>query len=576
MSKTIPELRVGSILDGRYRILRRLAGGSMGAVYRGERLKLGRPVAIKFLHPQIEAEPQFKERFEREALAMSQLAHPNCVSVIDFGRSNGAPYIVMDFAEGKSLQDVLAQGRLVPARAVALSRQILAGLEHAHRQGVVHRDIKPSNVMLTEYPLCGEVARLVDFGLAALRGKRKRREITNSEVVVGTPSYMSPEQTRGHSVDRRSDVYGLGVVLFQMLTGQRPFEADDTLQMLRLHQEAPIPNLGDRVVGVKYSLKLQQVVRRSLAKSPDDRFPSALAFAEALSDVPEASSTRKSPTLHKFQAYKPTPSLSILQLPTHRRKWLAVAAVFTLFIAGGSVALKKLRSDQSVAHKSPPVEETVDEIKLVVAPEPEVTPVAIPNTVPVADELAETDEEVVEVPADAEPAAEPIAEPVPVQEAVAQVTTDPETAEIGNAESDAMILARPPEMKNAIQARAAFKAGFRVQALEALEQMRRDRPKLAPISLALGDLYFENGQKVKALKRYKRAIDQDRSFKKRRVLQKNVISALADKKTKWIARRIILYQLKDRAASRLRRASKRADDPLLRDEAGKLHARLIR
>src|SRR5215207_10365361 len=157
-----PDVRIGTILDGRYRILQRLAEGSMGVVYRGERVPVGKPVAVKFLHAAFAADPEFLQRFERETRVMSKLTHPHCVSVVDFGVS-GAPYMVMDFVTGVTLRELLDDGPLPWLEAVTLMRQLLAGLAHAHAQGIVHRDVKPANVMVSEEIGTGRHVRILDF-----------------------------------------------------------------------------------------------------------------------------------------------------------------------------------------------------------------------------------------------------------------------------------------------------------------------------------------------------------------------------------------------------------------------------
>ena len=179
--------------------------GAMGAIYHAARVKLGRSVAIKFLEVSFTAEQtELVGRFEREARAMSRLGHPHCVSVIDFGVSK-TPYIVMEYVTGTSLDKLIAKGRTEPGRAIRIVRQVLAGLAHAHGQGIVHRDIKPANIMLTEATGTGDHARILDFGLAKLLDSASQ-DISTVNVVLGTPSYMSPEQSRGESVDERSDI----------------------------------------------------------------------------------------------------------------------------------------------------------------------------------------------------------------------------------------------------------------------------------------------------------------------------------------------------------------------------------
>jgi serine/threonine-protein kinase len=219
---------------------------------------------------------------------MSKLAHPNCVSVVDFGVWDGAPYLVMEYVSGTTLRALIDNGALPPQRALALIRQIAAGLAHAHAQGVVHRDVKPANIMVTEEIGTGDHVRILDFGLARLRGA-VGRDATQSNVVVGTPNYMAPEQTVGGGlIDARTDIYAAGVVLFEMITGERPFQADDTLALLGMHRAAPIPRLAERMPGVPLPRGLQDVVDTAMAKSPGERFQSAIELAEAIDAVSSA------------------------------------------------------------------------------------------------------------------------------------------------------------------------------------------------------------------------------------------------------------------------------------------------
>jgi serine/threonine-protein kinase len=275
--------RVGSLIEGRYRILAPMAEGSMGAVYKAERVPVGKLVAVKFLHATYANDSEFQARFERETRVMSKLAHPNCVSVVDFGVWNGSPYLVMEFVSGNTLRAIIDQGPLPVPRALAIARQIVSGLAHAHAQGITHRDVKPANIMISDEIGTGEHVRILDFGLARLRGAGNR-DATQLNVVVGTPNYMAPEQTIGGGIiDARTDIYAVGVVLFEMVAGERPFQAEDTLSLLGMHRAAPIPRLADHVPrGVEIPEGLQAVIEKAMAKSPEDRFQSAIAFAEAL------------------------------------------------------------------------------------------------------------------------------------------------------------------------------------------------------------------------------------------------------------------------------------------------------
>ncbi len=270
---------VGTVLDGRYQVIEPIAEGAMGGVYRGERLGLGRAVAIKIMHQELPDELASRERFAREAKLMALLEHPNCVSVMDFGVHDDKPFLVMDLVRGTSLIDLLDKvGTLEVAKAADIIRQVLAGLSHAHELGIVHRDIKPANIMLSEKAGVGMQVRILDFGLARL--SETSTKLTTG-IVVGTPNYMSPEQCKGGDIDGRTDVYACGVVLFEMLTGRKPFVADDPLQVVRKHLlEAP-PTLASVEPRIDFG-DLEAVVAKALAKAPKDRFDSANAMSKAV------------------------------------------------------------------------------------------------------------------------------------------------------------------------------------------------------------------------------------------------------------------------------------------------------
>lgn len=281
----MPDPRVGTVLAGRYKILERTTAGSMGVVYRAERLALKRAVAIKFLNEGYAASEDGLRRFEVEARAMGRLEHPNCIPVTDYGVVDGAPYLVMDFVKGWTLGDLLAsEWRLAPARAVALMRQVLAGLDHAHAQRIIHRDVKPANILVSPAEGHGEHVRIVDFGLAKLRDEGS----FTTGIAVGTPSYMSPEQTIGQKADERADIYACGIILYELLSGARPFQAETPFEVMRMHREvAPLP-LATAANGVEISPRLEAVVMKALAKAREDRFQSMSEFRTALDAVDEA------------------------------------------------------------------------------------------------------------------------------------------------------------------------------------------------------------------------------------------------------------------------------------------------
>jgi serine/threonine protein kinase len=276
--------QVGAVLQGRYRLIAALGEGAMGSVFRGERVGLGRPVAIKFLHPVAASDPSMLKRFEVEARAMARLAHPNCVSVIDFG-VEGLPYLVIELAAGVSLRTIIDDGPLETRRALALIQQVLAALVHAHARGIVHRDIKPENVIVE--PIAGtevEHVRVLDFGLAKLLDGAAKLTMG---LVLGTPHYMPPEQMGDAEIDARADIYTTGIVLFEMLTAQRPFDGATMAEVFLAQKEATAPALSAAAPDRRFSPALETLVRRALEKAPADRFPSAEVMLRALQALPE-------------------------------------------------------------------------------------------------------------------------------------------------------------------------------------------------------------------------------------------------------------------------------------------------
>ena len=324
--------RIGAVLGDRYRIISWIASGSMGEIYRAERLQLGRSVAIKVLRAPLADNDRFIQRFEVEARALSRLSHPNCVSIIDFGFA-GAPYLVMDFIHGRTLRDLIQSVSLEPRRALHIFRQVLAALAHAHGHGIVHRDVKPGNAMLTEATGTGDFVRILDFGLARLASAALETDVSGSAKVAGTPFYISPEQAKGQQGDVRSDIYSAGVLLYEMLAGKKPFDSEDMLEVFRMHFEQeppPLRGAGDR----ELSEQLEAAVHTAMAKDPDRRFQSALEFAEALDGTPEADQP-----LFRFQP----PAREITEnIEAARRGLAARAARHAVAIGGGAAAIVAL------------------------------------------------------------------------------------------------------------------------------------------------------------------------------------------------------------------------------------------
>ena len=230
----------------------------MGSVYKAEQPEMNRFVAIKILHPKYVSRPDLVSRFRREARAMSHLSHPNTARVYMYGQlEDGACYIVMEYLEGKNLAQVTrAEGMLQPARAINIMMQVCGALEEAHRQGIIHRDLKPENIFLTSQGGIADFPKVLDFGLAKVTQREMRPGsmiLTQEGMVFGTPEFMSPEQARGEQLDARSDIYSLGCILYEMLTGKLPFDAAQPMDYLALQiRGTPIP-LGERIPGPELS-----------------------------------------------------------------------------------------------------------------------------------------------------------------------------------------------------------------------------------------------------------------------------------------------------------------------------------
>jgi serine/threonine-protein kinase len=266
------------ILGGRYRVEQELGRGGMAKVYRGEDTVLGRTVAIKILAPQFADDPNFVTRFRREAQAAARISNQSLVSVFDTGSDDGVHYIVMEFVEGRTLADFLTGGgRIMPERAIDIAMDVCRALDAAHAQGVIHRDIKPGNIMLTPR---GDV-KVADFGIA--RVVTTAETVAQTAAVLGTASYLSPEQAQGQPVDGRTDIYSLGCVLYEMVTGRPPFLGDSPVAVASkqvLEQPGPPSKLNRDV-----SPDLDAVILRALAKNPANRYQSAEEFRADLERV---------------------------------------------------------------------------------------------------------------------------------------------------------------------------------------------------------------------------------------------------------------------------------------------------
>jgi serine/threonine-protein kinase len=275
----MPEIPTDALIDGRYKVLTRIGAGGMADVYCAEDQQLGRKVALKLLHRRFAEDAEFVERFRREASAAAGLQHPNVVSVYDRGEWDGTYYIAMEYLPGRSLKEVIRQeAPLDPVRAVDITVQILKAARFAHRKGIVHRDLKPHNVLLDDE----DRVKVTDFGIA----RAGASDMTETGSIMGTAQYLSPEQAQGHAVSPSSDLYAVGVILFELLTGHVPFDAESTVSIALKHVSEPPP--APSVFDPSVPPALEAIVLWALEKDPAQRPPDADAFIHALVDARDA------------------------------------------------------------------------------------------------------------------------------------------------------------------------------------------------------------------------------------------------------------------------------------------------
>ena len=297
---------IGTVV-GNYKILQQIGEGGMGSVFKGVDVMLDREVAIKSLRPELARKPDLLARFRSEAVTLAKLNHPNIATLFSFFRSGDDFYMVMEFVDGPTLDDIIRDARVMtPERAVPLFCQALEGIDHAHNMGILHRDIKSANIMVSSQ----DVVKVTDFGIARVLGEAG---MTRQGAVVGTIEYMSPERIQGREIDRRSDIYALGVVLYEMLTGRGLFSTTSEYELMRAHVEQPPPAPRELQPGIPQAV--EAVIMRSLAKKPEYRIPTAAEFQQALwaalrpADVP---ATRSGHTPVPAPQQPPRPKQTVL------------------------------------------------------------------------------------------------------------------------------------------------------------------------------------------------------------------------------------------------------------------------
>ena len=329
---------IGELIGGRYEIEELVGTGGMSSVYRARDSVLERRVALKILHEHFSADPEYVERFRREARAIARLNHPNIVTVIDRGEFGNRQFIVFEHIPGENLKEVVErEGQLPVAQALALTHQIARGLAFAHQHDVVHRDVKPQNVLLDE----SGTAKVTDFGIA--RSLDPGEELTQTGTLLGTSDYIAPEQASGEPIDARSDQYSLGVLLYELLTGEVPYPADSFMAVAMRHLRDPVPSVRERRRDVPD--RVDKIVARAMAKRPADRFPSTEAMMgaieDALADTGEGAG-RNEATGVLSRVERPSPGRSAARpgpRRRQRRRRFAPLLLALLVVGAGAIAL---------------------------------------------------------------------------------------------------------------------------------------------------------------------------------------------------------------------------------------------
>ncbi len=329
---------------GTYRLISPLGAGGMGEVWRAEDTKLLRQVAIKILPPQLAADPEWKERFLREARTVAQLNHPNIATIYAIDEQEGKLFIAMELIEGGSLASVLGDRPMIPADAVRVAIHVSDGLSEAHAKGIVHRDIKPDNIILSP-----RFVKILDFGIAKQIGGTADPNLTQGGMVMGTPNYMSPEQALGRAVDARTDIFSLGVVLYEMLSGQKPFSGAAVTELLLQIVMTEPRDIAQAAFGITPALA--NIVRRCMAKQPEDRFASCddlrAALAGSLKEDPSARRRSSVPTIAIRKDPTPAPTPVAKPAAPRGRALIADDDPATRYLIAGILARHQIAYDEA-------------------------------------------------------------------------------------------------------------------------------------------------------------------------------------------------------------------------------------
>ncbi|MFT3694079.1 MAG: serine/threonine-protein kinase [Kofleriaceae bacterium] len=379
---------IGKVLANRYEIERKLGEGAMGSVYLARHVKVGRPFAVKVLHPRLLVDPKQVQRFEREAELAGRLHHPNVIGVVDVGEVDELRYMVMDYAEGQDLASLLKEAPMKPARITNLVRQLLEGLYHAHEAGLIHRDLKPENVIVERDAHGEEVPRILDFGVAILRegGASADAEgrLTTNGMVLGTPHYMAPEQAVNDPIDHRIDLFALGIMIYELLSGVLPFDGRGA-EVARANLLYAPPKIADRVPHLEVDPLLEAFGRTLMAKNRDARPATAKVAREMLDQIDrdrEIAAIDLGVPLEIARGAKVTETVEPLPPPpVKRKKWGLIGGAVAFASLFAIVLSVSMRRDDRAAEALPNLAMPVT-MAVTVEQKPDVTEIPVADSMP--------------------------------------------------------------------------------------------------------------------------------------------------------------------------------------------------
>lgn len=566
----------------------------MSVVYEATRVKLGRTVAIKFLRPSLCKNTEFVKRFETEAQAMSQLSHPNCVSVVDFGVTD-SPYLVMEFVEGQTLSKIMKRGPMEPNRALNIIRQVLAALAHTHKHGIIHRDIKPTNIMITNAECSGDYVRILDFGLAKYF-RETGDTLTGKNQVAGTFEYLAPENFRKDGqerlLDERTDLFSVGVVAYKLLTGSKPFVATSPADMFVMHSRPPQP-ISEAYPSGNFPPALEQMISKAISINPEDRFQTAKEFVSAIDKLLPSQMARTSFVLPHLNEDRDKETGSIVPLITqvvseralHLKWWntMLVMAVIALEFWGW-IRIKQHHIDPTSIYEanSPSPWSAVDDSKVIISHNASMladSPLTITSTAKNASKTVKNGSE----PANGSDDGPPIN---PLSSAITSHESLPSPVVIGTTEQE------PPKnetssasqkamrkrhlRKNLAKINRLVRRGKTTLAIAKLMKLSDKYPSNGYIHLRLGHLYNKKKQFKQALIEYERAIELNSRLRKNKVLIKNTVQALALNGLNQDATTLIQQQIGPPARNQLKKASYNAYGKIARKRAIKILNRMDR